>query len=107
MIRLSISEAAKLFGINAQTLRRAIRDKEIGYVVVRGRYQLNFENLLKWSQRKTGVKNKLQNKGMGQYVDKWKIKNPLFSPNPKLVNPHTYKNSGTESSHATKDNNNL
>lgn len=85
IIRLSISEAAKLFGINAQTIRRAIRDKEIGYVVVRGRYQLNFENLLKWSQRKTGVKNKLQNKGVGQYVDKWKIKNPLFSPNPKLV----------------------
>lgn len=85
VIRLSISEAARIFGINSQTLRRAIKDQEISYAVVRGRYQLNFESLLKWSQKKTTVKNKLEQKGIGQFVDRWKIKNPLYSPNPKLV----------------------
>jgi len=85
MIRVSISEAARLFGVNAQTIRRAIRDQEITYVVVAGRYKLNFESLVKWSQVRTTIKNKLANKGIGQYVDKWKIKNPLYSPNPKSV----------------------
>lgn len=85
IIRLSISEAARLFGVNPQTIRRAIKEQEIVYAVVRGRYQLNFESVLKWSQRKTTVKNKLQNRGIGQYVDKWKIKNPLYSPNPQAI----------------------
>jgi len=85
MIRVSISEAARLFGVNAQTIRRAIRDQEITYVVVAGRYKLNFESLVKWSQVRTTIKNKLMNHGIGQYVEKWKIKNPLYSPNPKSV----------------------
>ena len=85
MIRVSISEAARLFGVNAQTIRRAIRAQELTYVVVSGRYKLNFESLVKWSQRHTTVKNKLSRRGIGQFVDKWKNKNPLFSPNPKSL----------------------
>lgn len=85
VIRLSISEAARIFGINGQTIRRAIKNQEIIYSVVRGRYQLNFESLLKWSQKRPAVKNKLEVKGIGQYVDRWKIKNPLFSPNPEAL----------------------
>lgn len=85
MIRVSVSEAARLFGVNTQTIRRAIRAQEVTYVVVSGRYKLNFENLVKWSQKHTTVKNKLAKKGIGQFVDKWKIKNPLYSPNPKSL----------------------
>ena len=85
IIRVSVSEAARLFGVNTQTIRRAIRAQEVTYVVVAGRYKLNFESLVKWSQRHTTVKNKLLKKGIGQFVDKWKIKNTLFSPNPKSV----------------------
>lgn len=85
IIRVSISEAAKLFGINPQTVRRAIKAQEVGYVVVRGRYRVNFESLLKWSQKKTTVRNKLNTTGIGQFVEHWKIKNPLYSPNPKLL----------------------
>lgn len=85
MIRVSISEAARLFGVNAQTIRRAIAAKEITYVVVAGRYKVNFESLVKWSQLHTTVKNKLANRGIGQFVEKWKIKNPLYSPNPKSI----------------------
>lgn len=85
LIRLSISEAARLFGVNPQTIRRAVSSQEITYVVVSGRYKLNFESLVKWSQRHTAIKNKLAKRGIGQFVDKWKIKNPLFSPNPKSI----------------------
>ncbi|PIT88359.1 MAG: hypothetical protein COU29_01030 [Candidatus Magasanikbacteria bacterium CG10_big_fil_rev_8_21_14_0_10_36_32] len=85
IIRVSVSEAAKLFGVNPQTVRRAIASKEITYAVVGGRYKLNFESLVKWSQRHTTVKNKTEKKGIGQFVAKWKIKNPLYSPNPKAI----------------------
>lgn len=85
MIRVSVSEAARLFGVNTQTIRRAIQAQEVTYVVVSGRYKLNFESLVKWSQRHTTVRNKLANKGIGQFIDRWKIKNPLYSPNPKSV----------------------
>jgi len=85
MIRLSISEAAKLFGVTAQTIRRAIAAQEITYIIVGGRYKINFESLVKWSQLKTTVRNKMAKRGIGQYVEKWKIKNPLYSPNPKSL----------------------
>ncbi|MBI2443856.1 MAG: helix-turn-helix domain-containing protein [Candidatus Magasanikbacteria bacterium] len=87
IIRVSISEAARLFGVNSQTIRRAIKNQEITYVVVSGRYKLNFESLVRWSQIHTTVKNKLAHRGIGQFVDKWKIKNPLYSPNPKSITP--------------------
>lgn len=85
IIRVSISEAARLFGVNSQTIRRAIQAKEITYVVVGGRYKLNFESLIKWSQNKATVRNKSEKYGIGQYVDKWKIKNTLYSPSTKSV----------------------
>lgn len=85
IIRLSVSEAAKLFGVNSQTIRRAIQAQEITYAVVAGRYKINFESLVKWSQRHTTIKNKMAQRGIGQYVERWKIKNPMYSPNPKSV----------------------
>ena len=81
-IRLSVSEAARIFGVSDKTIRRAIQNKEINYIVVAGRYKLNFESLVKWSQQKTHVKNKNEKYGIGQYVDKWKINSTLYSPNP-------------------------
>jgi len=85
IIRVSVSEAARLFGVNPQTIRRAIKDQEITYVVVAGRYKINFESLVKWSQRKTTVKNKSDKHGIGQYVRQWKISNTLYSPSKKTV----------------------
>ncbi|MFA5047521.1 MAG: helix-turn-helix domain-containing protein [Patescibacteria group bacterium] len=84
-IRLTISQAANLFGVSQKTIRRAIQDQEILYIVVRGVYKINFESMLKWSQSRVKIKNKLEKQGIGQYVEKWKIKNRLFSPNPKTV----------------------
>ena len=85
IIRVSISEATRLFDINAQTIRRAIKNQEITYVVVAGRYKINFESLVKWSQMKTTVKNKTDKQGIGQYVSKWKINNTLYSPSTKSL----------------------
>jgi excisionase family DNA binding protein len=85
IIRISISEAARLFGIDTKTIRRAIKTQEIRYIVVRGRYKLNFESLIKWSQRKVTIKNKSEKHGIGQYVEKWKISNKLYSPNPDAI----------------------
>ena len=85
IVRVSISEAARLFGVNPQTIRRAIKEEELAYIVVAGRYKINFESLVKWSQRKTTVENKLNKNGIGQYVDKWKIRNTLYSPSVKQV----------------------
>ncbi|MEI6288253.1 MAG: helix-turn-helix domain-containing protein [bacterium] len=82
-IRLTISQAANLFGISQKTIRRAITSSEILYIVVRGVYKINFESLLKWSQDRIKIRNKMEKDGIGQYVDKWKIKNRLYSPNPE------------------------
>lgn len=85
IIRVSISEAARLFGVSQQTIRRAIKDREITYIVVANRYKVNFESLIKWSQSKTTVKNKSNSFGIGQYVDQWKISNTLYSPSLKTI----------------------
>ena len=85
IIRLSVSEAARLFGVSQRTVRRAIQTEQITYVVVQGRYKINFESLLRWSQETTTIRNKRDRQGMGQYVEQWKIKNRLYSPNPKSI----------------------
>jgi len=84
-IRVTISQAAGLFGVSQKTIRRAIADQELLYIVVRGVYKINFESLLTWSQNRVKIRNKRDQAGIGQYVNKWKIKNRLYSPNPKLA----------------------
>lgn len=79
-IRVSVSEASRLFGVSQRTVRRAIKDQELTYIVVQGRYKLNFESLVRWSQQRTTVRKKRDSQGIGQFVDQWKIGNPLFSP---------------------------
>ena len=87
MIRLSVSEAARLFGVSSRTIRRAITAGDVTYVVVQGRYKINFESLLRWSQNTTVLRNKRDKVGLGQYVGLWKIKKKLYSPNPKAMGP--------------------
>jgi excisionase family DNA binding protein len=84
-IRVTISQAANMFGVNEKTVRRSISNGELLYIVVRGVYKINFESLLKWSQSRPKLKNKLEKEGIGQFVDHWKIKNKLYSPNPDAM----------------------
>jgi len=93
-IRVSISEASKLFGVHERTIRRAIRSGELRYAIVRNRYKVLFDSLLSWSQRRTNVAKKRDEKGIGQWVDQWKIRNTLYSPRP----PEKFKSSSTENS---------
>jgi len=84
-IRVSVSEAARLFGISTKTVRTAIKNEEIHYIVVNGRYKINFDSLIKWSQLSTRRNTQFNQSGLGQYVDKWKITNKKYSPNPELI----------------------
>ena len=85
IIRVSVSEAARLFGVSDKTIRKALTSNELIYIVVKGRYKINFESLVKWSQRSCRRSNQLANSGLGQYVDKWKITNTKYSPSEKLL----------------------
>ena len=84
VIRVSVSEAARLFGVSQLTIRRAIKDKEVTYAVVQNRYKITFESLVRWSQRTVTARNKLASRGIGQFIEAWKIRNTLYSPNPKM-----------------------
>ena len=90
-IRVSISEAARLFGVSTKTIRQAIYAGQLRYIIVKGRYKINFDSLVKWSQVSTRRRNLLASQGLGQYVDKWKISNPKYSPHPPIINEQPNK----------------
>lgn len=81
-IRLSVAEAARLFGVDDRTVRRAIKSGEVAYIVVRGRYKINFTSMVQWSQKNARRRAKLAKEGIGQYVGQWRIQNKLYSPPP-------------------------
>lgn len=85
IIRVSVSEAAKLFGVSTKAIRQAIKAEELKYIVVQGRYKINFSSLVEWSQQSSRRRNQFKNQGLGQYVDKWKMTNKKYSPSYKLV----------------------
>ena len=84
-VRISVSEAARLFGVSTKTIRQAIKNNEIRYIISRGRYKINFESLLMWSQKSTRRRNLLAKQGIGQFVGKWLIHNKKYSPSPELA----------------------
>jgi len=71
-IWLSVSEAAKIGGVQDKTIRRAIQYNYVKYKIVSNRYLIDFPTLLSYLHTKTKLKNKLNQFGLGQYVDKWK-----------------------------------
>jgi len=72
-IWLSVSEAAKLGGVQDKTIRRAIKANTIRYKVVKNRYQISLYSLLIYLHQTTKLKNKLKQNGLGRYVDKWDL----------------------------------
>jgi excisionase family DNA binding protein len=85
IIRLTPSQAAQMFGVNERSIRRAISNGDLRYILVQGRYKINFEDLVKWSQKMPSRVQKRDEQGIGQYVEKWRIKNPKYSPSKKLI----------------------
>lgn len=85
IIRITVSEAARLFGVSEKTIRNAIAADDIRYIVVRGRYKINFLSLLKWSQKSTRRRNQMNTQGIGQYIEQWNISNKKYSPSEDLL----------------------
>jgi excisionase family DNA binding protein len=69
---LSISSAAKLFGVQQKTIRRAIKKKQIAYVVEGNRYNVEVGSLLHWAYQSKKLRNKLISEGVGKFVKEWK-----------------------------------
>jgi excisionase family DNA binding protein len=82
IIRVSVSEAAKLFGVSTKTIREAIKAQELRYIVVNERYKINFESLVQWSQKNKRRAAKLERQGIGQFVNQWQLTAPKYSPRP-------------------------
>lgn len=70
-IWLSVSEAAKFGGVTGKTIRRAIQAKSIKYKVVKDRYLIEFSSIISFLNTSLKLKNKFNQHGIGQYVDKW------------------------------------
>lgn len=71
-IWVSVSEAAKLGGVQTKTIRRAIQFNNVKYKIIGNRYSIDLLSLIAFLHTKTKLKNKLSQFGLGQYVDKWK-----------------------------------
>jgi len=71
-IWLSVSEAAKIGGVQTKTIRRAIQYNNVKYKIIGNRYLIDLSSLITFLNTKTKLKNKLNQSGLGQYVDKWK-----------------------------------
>lgn len=73
-IKLSVSEAAKFLGVSTRTIRRAITENKVQYIVVQGRYKITLPSLLQFAKDTTTVHNKLMTHGFGRYVASWSIR---------------------------------
>ena len=81
-----MSEAARLLGVSSKSIREAIRNQQVRYIVVRNRYKIHFGSLLEWSHTSVRRSKKLARDGIGQYVDIWKMSAAKFSPRPPKPN---------------------
>ena len=69
---LSVTQAAKLLGVEQKTIRRAIKTKEVLYLIEGNRYSLEMGSLLGWAHQSPRLKNKLGRDGIGKFVKEWK-----------------------------------
>ncbi len=69
---LSVSETAKVIGTTTKTVRRAIQSHKVTYKVVMDRYLIDLKSSLLFVFSNKKLTNKLKQKGIGQYIDKWK-----------------------------------
>jgi len=71
-IWLSVSEAAKIGGVQTKTIRRAIQSKTIRYKIIGNRYLIEISSVINFLHTTKKLKNKLNEHGIGQYIEKWK-----------------------------------
>lgn len=68
---LSVSEAAKIGGVEQKTIRRAIQSEKIKFKIINDRYLIEFSSMVKYLYSNTKLRNKFLSFGVGQYVEKW------------------------------------
>ncbi|MDD4333074.1 MAG: hypothetical protein PHT51_03085 [Patescibacteria group bacterium] len=68
----SVSEAAKIGGVQNKTIRRAIQSNSIKFKIIKNRYLIELTSLIIFLHTKTKLKNKLNQFGIGQYIKEWK-----------------------------------
>lgn len=78
-IWLSVSEAAKIAGVQTKTIRRGIEATSLKFKVVGNRYLINMTALIAWVLNNTKLRNKFLSQGFGQYVADWKHPSPPAS----------------------------
>jgi hypothetical protein len=71
-IWLSISECAKIGGVKTKTIRRAIQSKILKYKINGSKYFIELSSLIIFLNTTTKLTNKLNQNGIGQYIEKWK-----------------------------------
>ena len=74
LIWLSVSEAAKVGGVQNKTIRRALKG-QLKFKVKGNRYFIDFVSLIVYLHRNQKLRNKLVEHGIGQYIGEWKIDN--------------------------------
>lgn len=70
-IWLSVSESAKLAGVQAKTIRRAISSKKLVYKIIKDRYLIDLRSVILFAKETTKINNKLDKFGIGQYIKEW------------------------------------
>ena len=69
---LSVTEAAKISGVQNKTIRRAIKSNEVKYRIRKNRYEIEFLSLMYLLNSKTKLRNKFNLYGLGKYIKEWK-----------------------------------
>ncbi|HNV12664.1 MAG TPA: hypothetical protein PK686_01825 [bacterium] len=67
-IFLSVSESAKLIGVDSKTIRRAIKSKKIKYKINNNRYAIKFPSLINFARSSIKLRNKFYSQGIGKYI---------------------------------------
>lgn len=74
---LSVSEAARLFGLSEKTVRRAIKDRELPVMLIKGRYRMQFKDVLDWSSGRPRLTYARDTRGIGQFIAVWEGSKPV------------------------------
>lgn len=71
-IWLSVSESAKLGGVQTKTIRRAIKSNNIRFKILGNRYLIELKSLIVFMKSNKKLENKFNSLGIGQYIEKWR-----------------------------------
>ncbi|PKM91541.1 hypothetical protein CVU82_03020 [Candidatus Falkowbacteria bacterium HGW-Falkowbacteria-1] len=72
-IWLSVSESAKMAGVESKTIRRAIKNRKIKYKVNGNRYAIKMVSLINFAKSSPKLRNKFYSCGIGQYTENLKL----------------------------------